>query len=548
MDHFLTAFSAAHDKWLDHTFVEITALIGLGAFAALGFAPLYCWPFLVIAFVGLFKMMAAQPFFKALRAFTAWSFGFFLVSFYWVSLSMGADIKKFWFVLPFSLLGIPLLIALLHTAVFGLLMLFFRQHNQKKNFEDLIFWLVFWMAWTLSEWARAHFPGAPLPWNFLAHMWGDTLPVMQSASLIGTNALSFVTCGLFLLPALWTLPLEKKLHKARLSITSLLVGLFLLSSIWGAFRPQITPCHEKIFMRLVQPNISPQEKLQGALYRANHHKRLKELTRLPSQEPLTHILWPEVAFSYVIPHTQYVLWQPPLTKHQTLVAGFIRAENQKLFNSLFVISSKGALQGIYDKQHLAPFGEYVPGRRLLETFLPAHWIQAITAGGQDFSAGTESKTLSLKGAPPFMPLICFDTAFNTHIRAQDTKPQWLLELTNDAWFQDSWVLYQHLDLGRFRAIETGLPLVRVTNTGISALVSPYGQVLEKLPILEEGVLDFKLPKGLQHTWFQQTQNLPLIAGLFGLFVFLLWLTSTPSPASHKTPSKRKRTKTRKRTP
>ncbi|MDP5369955.1 MAG: apolipoprotein N-acyltransferase, partial [Pseudomonadota bacterium] len=159
-----------------------------------------------------------------------------------------------------------------------------------------------------------------------------------------------------------------------------------------------------------------------------------------------------------------------------VITGTPRREDGKIFTTLSAIDEKGNIPYHYKKTHLVPFGEYVPFRNLLP-------IHKITPGAVDFTKGDGIKTLNIPGIPPFSPLICYEALFPGEVVEKSTetkRPEWLLNITNDAWYGLSAGPYQHLALVRIRAIEEGLPLVRVANNGISAVIDPCGRVLHKL--------------------------------------------------------------------
>ena len=160
-----------------------------------------------------------------------------------------------------------------------------------------------------------------------------------------------------------------------------------------------------------------------------------------------------------------------------------------LHNSLLAVDPDGDVVAEYDKAHLVPFGEYTPLRGLFE-------LGKVTEGAVDFTPGTGLRTLDLPGLPPAGPLICYEVIFPKGVTA-DERPDWLLNLTNDAWYGVSSGPYQHLAAARLRAVEEGLPLVRVANTGISAIVDPLGRVIASLGLEKAGVVDGPLPRALQ---------------------------------------------------
>jgi apolipoprotein N-acyltransferase len=165
----------------------------------------------------------------------------------------------------------------------------------------------------------------------------------------------------------------------------------------------------------------------------------------------------------------------------------------RLWNSLHGLDETGAIVGTYDKHHLVPFGEYTPLRSVLG------WLGLgkLAVGAQGFSAGPGVVTLDLPGLPPFSPLICYEVIFPGRVVAEGARPQWLLNLTNDAWFGNSSGPYQHFAAARIRAVEEGLPLVRVANNGITAVVDPYGRLLGRRHLNQVGILDSALPRPAQ---------------------------------------------------
>ncbi|HLA02937.1 MAG TPA: apolipoprotein N-acyltransferase, partial [Aestuariivirga sp.] len=151
----------------------------------------------------------------------------------------------------------------------------------------------------------------------------------------------------------------------------------------------------------------------------------------------------------------------------------------------------------YDKWRLVPGGEFLPFEWLLE---PLGFRKLVTVPGS-FAAGAGPVSLAIPGAPPVGFSICYEAIFPGYFIDPQKRPGWLVNLTNDGWFGNSTGPYQHLAQARLRAIEQGLPLVRAANTGISAVVDPYGRILSSLSLSQEGVLDSSLPQSLPPTVF-----------------------------------------------
>ena len=199
----------------------------------------------------------------------------------------------------------------------------------------------------------------------------------------------------------------------------------------------------------------------------------------------------------------------------------------RIYNSLLAISDKGEVLDGYDKIHLVPFGEYLP----FQDFMESLGIFQMTGVRGGFSAGTGSRLLSVPGAPPARPLICYEIIFPDEVMDKSQRPGWLLNVTNDAWFGGSAGPYQHFHQAQLRAVEQGLPVVRAANTGISAIIDPYGRVLGELGLKKEGVVDGLLPEALPTTKFVTWERWIEIAVL--VFALLGWLFFGHLPASPK---------------
>ena len=178
----------------------------------------------------------------------------------------------------------------------------------------------------------------------------------------------------------------------------------------------------------------------------------------------------------------------------------------KVWNSLLVVDDQGALRAQYDKHDLVPFGEFMPLRDLLGRI----GLSQIARAGLDFQAGPGRTTIALPGLPPFSPLICYEAIFPGRVFDPAARPDWLLNVTNDGWFGNSTGPYQHLAMARMRAIEEGLPMVRSANTGISAVVDPWGRVRDRLELGATGVLDVALPRPLEPTLFGRLRHWPVV--------------------------------------
>jgi apolipoprotein N-acyltransferase len=223
---------------------------------------------------------------------------------------------------------------------------------------------------------------------------------------------------------------------------------------------------------------------------------------------VTHLFWPEAPFPFVLDREPRALEAitARLSAGTVLVTGSIRAEEApdqwrrfRFFNSIQVLDRNGLI-GSYDKVHLVPFGEYLPLENLLRSVGLEPFVRVI--GG--FSASSGRKPLDIPGLPGSIPVICFETIFPRELAASVTGKAVFVNVTNDAWFGRTPGPYQHLAQARLRSIEFGQPMVRAANSGISAVIDPYGRVLASLPLDRADVIDSPLPEGLARTLYSET--------------------------------------------
>ena len=353
------------------------------------------------------------------------------------------------------------------------------------------------------EWLRGHlFTG--FPWNLLGYIWVDTLPVLQSVSLVGIYGLTLYTFLIAGLPYLF-------LSGEPLSKVSKIAGLLIIFSfggsvLWGYDRLQEKSVPTDTVVRLVQPNIKQTDKWRPELM-DQHFETLVELSSMPSSklpsatQPHSRakspsvILWPETAIAFFDTVS--------LRRFEAEISNFVPEEGvlitgildfgrgaqgeTKMFNRLSVFNNQAAVIETYDKHHLVPFGEYLP----FEKYLP---FNPIASNGQSFTRGRGVRTIWLDGIPQFSPLICYEAIFPGAVaETMIDAPAWLLNITNDGWYGTTTGPFQHLAITQTRAVEEGVPLVRVANTGISAMVDSYGQLVDKIPLETKGVIDVALP-------------------------------------------------------
>jgi apolipoprotein N-acyltransferase len=222
-------------------------------------------------------------------------------------------------------------------------------------------------------------------------------------------------------------------------------------------------------------------------------------------------IWPETAVPNLIDEeitTRYLISRA-IGEDSILLTGADRAvrspegEILAAHNSLMVLNSNGTILDIYDKVHLVPFGEYLPLRGLLDPL----GISRLAPGSIDFLPGPKKRTLALDRLPAVGPLICYEVIFAGQVTDRSNRAGWLLNISNDAWFGRSSGPYQHLAQARLRAIEEGLPMVRATPTGKSAVIDGHGRILAEVPAHQAAVLTSALPKPLLATPYARTGDI-----------------------------------------
>ena len=467
-------------------------LFGVGAAAAL--PPVDMSPLLLVSFVGLLWLEEGSV--RPSASFGlgyAFGFGFFLAGLYWIAIALFVDIATFWWLVPIAAVGLPAAFAL-YTGMAVLVVHLTTNHLHLPATARIF---LFAIAWTAAEWVRGHaFTG--LPWNLIGSTWAGGFPgglaMLQTAAWVGIYGLSFVTVLAASLPALLAAPSQSPVPAGgRRTPAVIAMLLILVPGICGAVRLATSPTADSgIWLRLVQPSIPQTTKWEPRAAEANF-QRLLHLSAAPAIHPITAIVWPEAATPFILErdavHRREIAAIAPEGGY--VIVGTLRANASpdpvvRVWNSVEVLNSGADIVAYYDKAHLVPFGEYIPMRDALP-------FKKITAGSIDLSAGPGPRTIALPGLPAFTTLICYEAIFPGVIVDHTDRPAWMLNLTNDAWYGRSSGPYQHLASARTRSVEEGLPMIRVANNGVSAVIDPVGRVRAKIDLDAVGYADVMLP-------------------------------------------------------
>jgi apolipoprotein N-acyltransferase len=533
-------------KTIPGRFPKLTALLA-GFLSATGFEPLKLWPVTLACFALLLWLIERAPNRRA--AFTrGWLFGLghFTLGLNWIAHAFSfQDAMPHWFgygaviLLSLYLAVYPGLAALGAWWLSDKLPSRLRSNEARDSFEgqrDLAalppsrsgmgtsapFILLFAACWLISEYLRAiMFTG--FAWNPL----GVTLlptGIAIAATLVGTyglGALAILAAGAILLA----------IRRQWRPAAAIAAPLFALA-LWGLLTPAPTTPAGAPRIRVVQPNIGQDEKYSPELEQA-HFRTLARLSGEPRPAPRL-IFWPEAAIpAYLDMEPQWrdrlaaLLGPGDLLMTGATKVYFKRAEKNGVIedelaganNSLFIVSPQAQLLGRYDKSHLVPYGEYLPMRDILQPL----GLSRLVPGQADFwpGPGPQSLTLPATLGRPQLKMgvqICYEVIFSGQVIDAKNRPAFLFNPSNDAWF-GNWGPVQHLAQARLRAIEEGIPIVRATPTGVSAVVDARGHVLHALGLHRAGFLDTVLPAALPPTLFARLGNwapflfMALLAGL-----------------------------------
>lgn len=549
----------AATAWARHGEARLKSLAGwhrlaaafmLGATSILAMAPFFLWPVLLLTLPALLWLVDAAdeprpderrwPHLDKRRlrdaGLVGWSFawGYHVAGLYWLReafLVTGGALGMLW---PLGVVALPAFLAL-YTGLAAAAAVALAPAGPRR---------VVALALTLavSEWARGTLLTG-FPWNVYGLALTGQPALMQSVSLVGIWGMTMITVLVLTIPMVVLAGPPGRLPKGwpRPLVAGLLLTVPLaLMAVFGTLRlrtPLASPV-DGVKVRLVQPSIPQHEKWRPE----NQPAFLRQQLALSLQAPdgtrddlagISHVIWPEAALPFLPLQRPEVLQAiaDALPDRVHLVAGIIRAERGprsgaatgsagefRVYNSLAVFDGEGGLVGVYDKTHLVPFGEYLPFQDVLE------WIglSALTRQRGGFAIGpTPRPFLELPGMPGAAPLICYEGAFPGIGKASAGRPAVMINTTNDGWFGDTTGPRQHAHQARLRAVEEGVPLLRVANNGITAAYDAYGRELGRLGMNEIGVIDTVVPARIEPPAYARWGDFPFaIVSIVGLLALL----------------------------
>ena len=463
-----------------------------GGTAALGLEPYGLWPLALLGYMVLGGLIARHSS-RVSAAWICWIFAaaFFAHTLVWLVEPFLVDARRHAWLIPFALTGMA-----------GGLALFWLAAGWLGGGHVWLTALLLALAETVRGYVLTGFP-----WAGPAQIWVGTA-LAQSLAWIGPYGLGAMT----LLAALPPGCVLAQWHPRKAA----LAGIPGMTLALGALLPMPDTDSSGRVVRLVQPNAPQHQRWDPDYIPVFLQRQLDYSAREPRPDL---VVWSETAVPYLLNDSSGILAAMANAAGTPVLAGIQREENGHFHNSAVLVGVDGSVRAIYDKYRLVPFGEYMPAAPLVSR-LGIHGLAARAEGG--YSPGPGPRLLELPGIGTALPLICYEGVFPHGLRGT-ARPDLLALLTNDAWFGTYAGPYQHLAQARMRAIEQGLPMIRVANTGVSAMIDPAGQITAQIPLASAGYVDAPLPVALPPTLYARTGDLPAIL-LIALASFALALS------------------------
>jgi apolipoprotein N-acyltransferase len=519
----------------------LLASLLLGILSACGFEPWGLWPLTLIAFAGLIWLIERAPSLASALARGYWfGVGQFTLGLNWIATAFTFQSE-----MPHWLGWIAVVLLSLYLAVYPAmatgLAWRYRDAIQPRSSraksrgardepapapfgfagdERLRLILVFAAAWLVTEWLRATmFTG--FAWNPVGVALLPT-PVSRLATVIGTYGLSAVAV---LLAGLLVLAFYRRWKELAATAGTVAIA----TAVAALTSPTPLPA-PPVPLRIVQPNIGQQDKWKAG-FETRNFARHKRLSGAPSTAPRL-LLWPEAAVTNPLQDARLDAEDQQgaletrrrvsslLGPGDLLLAGGVtfrstdRLRLTSATNSVFAMVADGRIIGRYDKAHLVPYGEYLPMRPILS----AIGLSRLAPGDVDFDPGPGPQTLTLPIVGRVGFQLCYEIIFSGEVVDRKNRPAFLFNPSNDAWF-GRWGPPQHLAQARLRALEEGMPILRSTPTGVSAVIDGEGRLLHSLPWRTAGVIDATLPAPKPPTLFARAGN--LMPFLFALLLVLI---------------------------
>ncbi|NVK22127.1 MAG: apolipoprotein N-acyltransferase [Kangiellaceae bacterium] len=491
----------------------VIALI-VGAFYPLGFAPLEWWPISIFSVAALWWLLKDKTPKQAFWLGSFYGLGLFGVGVSWVYVS----INTFGNAPPVLAVFLTLLFVFILSLFFAILG--WLQAKFFSRFSLISQIILFSLSWLMLELARGS-GFVSFPWLYMGYTQTSG-PLLGIATWLGVHGLSLFLLMLSLLVAEFVIARQDKAkHLLKLTV---FLALGVIFSAWGLLNQPSKS--QTLNIALVQPNIDQHKKWDRRFF--------AEIVNGMAQQTENYwgadlVVWPEAAIPAFDSQVDFILQdlqQKALESHSQFITGIPIAQDQETYFA--GIKMLGQQQAEYRKQQLVPFGEYVPFASALRGL-----IDFFDLPMSSFSAGSSQQMPLSTEKADLIPAICYEIAFSGLIqdlanKADNHKFKAILTISNDTWFGKSWGPLQHFQIAKMRAIETGLPVIRGTNNGLTAVINPFGQVLDQEPRFEKAVLAGAFPLFNRQTWFLQYGYWTLFGLSLGLLILAFFLRKSPT--------------------
>lgn len=475
-----------------------------GSFSVLAFPPygLFFICFFTVSFL-LYSLEKSSSIKNSFFIGIAFGLGFLGFGLYWISNALFV-IQDYLWLIPIAVIFIPLILSIYYGITCALTYYF--------NFNKYTKVLAFTSFWVIFEICRTYlFTG--FPWLLMGYSYGFSNNMSQLASVVGVFGLSILAVLTFSTPYILFSKAYSSIWFAiiigSLNLLSLLFGVNILSSYPGTTNDRL---------RIVQPSIYDTVNWNNAKERL-YLEELISLSNKNISSNINYIVWPEIPIPYNLFNynlRNFITSKLPI--NTILIANSLRyePETHSLFNSAVIVRS-GEIIDYFDKTHLVPFGEYIPFKSILP-------IKKITDGIIDYTPGKTIKTMEINNLKISM-LICYESFFPNQVIDNNSRPDLIINLTNDVWYGNSTGPYQHFEMTRFRAIEEGIPIIRAANNGISAFIDINGRISELLGLDDRGYIEQNIPfSSLNFTLYSKYgKSIPLTLIIIMLLMTIFYI-------------------------
>ena len=487
------------NKFLASPKFNYLSLYIVGGIATFSIPPFSIFPLFVGIGFGLYLINFQSSLIKIFLSGWFLGFGWFSFGLYWIGSAFFMADTYHVFLMPFAIILLPSLLA----VFWGSACVCAKLINRNTNFS--ILYIIVFLS--LFEYLRAQvFTG--FPWLMPSMIFASNVYLIQIFSFIGSFSTNIIVLILSILPFIFFSSFKGKNTLSLILLIPIIILFF--CGILKYYNKSSLKNTDQL-VTIVQPNIKQKNKwiIKNREQHLNNLLELSTKNRDSFNNKSRIIIWPETSFEGSIPSETKLLSNISekiiKNKNTTLILGLLRTDENKVFNSLVFLNHKGDILHNYDKIKLVPFGEYIPFRQ---------YLGALTnmLAPKDFTSGKLKSNPTIYGFENIITLICYEILFTKEIVKRIYKnTNLLINITNDAWFGKTIGPYQHLALAKIKAVEFGLPLARVANTGISAYVSPYGEMIGKIPLDFKGVKTFDLIPALDSTLYR----------IYGEYIFIV---------------------------